>query len=151
VRNDVRNDTRNAQSLTRAAYGHKYDESTKGQPGINLGTAQNKAWFAASKLRILPHQIYRRPVPDHLTDDMLKRAAKTPAESEALVKSVFGFLSIDGPVGPTATSFVSLKRDYHLQLEIANMCLDFMPASSNHTGSSESQEHHTSVSFHHLR
>lgn len=44
--------------------------------------------------------MYRRPVPDHLTETMLERAAKVPTESIDIIKGVFDFRKIR----PVATS-----------------------------------------------
>jgi hypothetical protein len=91
----------------RLGYNHEYNKTTLNLPGINLGTARDPEWFAASDLLILPHQIYRRPVPDHLTDTMLKRAAMIPAECIPLIEQVFDFLKISVPDNTGEASFVS--------------------------------------------
>jgi hypothetical protein len=79
-------------------------------PVINLGTPRDKKWFSPSKLAIVPHQIYRRPVPNHLTNTMLTRAAKIPAEFVPIIKWVFDFLKINDPQG-TETFFVGSSID----------------------------------------
>jgi hypothetical protein len=141
---------RNTQTLTHTAYKHRYGKETQAQPGINLGTAQNTAWFAASKLRILPYQIYRRPVPDHLTDGMLKNAAKTPAESETLVRDVFRFMNVQDRSAKGFTSFVSSYNAHLRLLPFANPFTDCMSSFANHPGSPDSQEHDTSIPVDHL-
>jgi hypothetical protein len=91
-------------------YHHTYSKVIKELPVINLGTPRDKKWFSPSKLAIVPHQIYRRLVPDHLTDTMLMRAAKIPAECVPIIKRVFDFLKINDPQG-TETIFVSSSID----------------------------------------
>jgi hypothetical protein len=46
---------------------------------VNLGNKENESWFAPEHLKILQYQLYSRPVPDHLTESMLKIANRTPA------------------------------------------------------------------------
>jgi hypothetical protein len=93
--------------LKTIAYHGEFANEKGELPGINLGTPRDKEWFAAAKLNILPYQIYRRPVPDHLTDVMLKRAAKTPEEGVPLINDVFNFLRIRDVLGSDSVSFVS--------------------------------------------
>ena len=52
---------------------------------VNLGNKTNPSWFAPEHLRILPYQIYRRPVPDRLTSDMLDLANNTPIKNQILI------------------------------------------------------------------
>jgi eukaryotic translation initiation factor 2C len=52
---------------------------------VNLGNKANPSWFAPEHLRIMPYQVYRRPVPDHLTSDMLAIANNTPEVNQRLM------------------------------------------------------------------
>ena len=93
--------------LTTLAYPKEFKDETGALPGINLGIPSDKEWFAAGKLQILRHQIYRRPIPDHLTDTMLKRAALTPKEGVPLIDNVFDFLKIKQALGSDSVTLVS--------------------------------------------
>lgn len=53
---------------------------------MNVGTWDQPVWFAPEHLRILPYQIYKRPVPDHLTRGMLDVACQPPERSKALIQ-----------------------------------------------------------------
>ncbi|KAF2689265.1 hypothetical protein K458DRAFT_383923 [Lentithecium fluviatile CBS 122367] len=61
-------------------------------PKISLGTHQYPDWFDPEELRISPYQIYRRPVPNHQTSNMLDAACwrtddnKFPIELEGLLQ-----------------------------------------------------------------
>jgi hypothetical protein len=92
--------------LTIVAYPKEFKNETGELSGINLGTPRDKEWFAAGKLKIIPYQIFRRPVPDHLTDDMLKRAVKTPKEGVPLIENVFDFFEIKKIIDSDSPRFV---------------------------------------------
>ncbi|KAF1951181.1 hypothetical protein CC80DRAFT_509048 [Byssothecium circinans] len=53
-------------------------EPVRGRPAVKVGTSQNAIWYSQEKLRILPYQIYRRPVPVRPTASMVNQAAKPP-------------------------------------------------------------------------
>ncbi|KAI4917316.1 hypothetical protein J4E90_003823 [Alternaria incomplexa] len=91
------------------AYPKEFKDETGALPGINLGIPSDKEWFAAGKLQILRHQIYRRPVPDHLTDTMLKRAALTPKEGVPLIDNVFDFLKIKQALGSDSVTLADCQ------------------------------------------
>ena len=54
---------------------------------VNVGSTAEPVWYAQELLRIVPYQLYTRPVPDHLTGDMVKNAAYTPAQSRWLIQN----------------------------------------------------------------
>jgi eukaryotic translation initiation factor 2C len=59
----------------------------KDQKAINVGSDADPVWYAAEMLRILPFQLYSRPVPDHLAQFMVEEAARSPAESQRLIEN----------------------------------------------------------------
>ncbi|KAL1799385.1 hypothetical protein ACET3X_003422 [Alternaria dauci] len=76
---------KNVLEYLQESYPDEFKEEKGNLPGINLGTPRDKEWFAPAKLKILPHQIYRRPIPDILIDKMLKRAAMIPHDGVHLI------------------------------------------------------------------
>jgi eukaryotic translation initiation factor 2C len=54
---------------------------------VNVGTDKDQIWFAQEQLRIVPYQIYNRPVPERLTGSMVTEAAKTPGHSRAFIEN----------------------------------------------------------------
>jgi eukaryotic translation initiation factor 2C len=56
-------------------------------PAINVGTSIKPTWIAPELLHILPYQLYKRPVPDHLTHYMLNEACKHPRDSRSLIEN----------------------------------------------------------------
>jgi eukaryotic translation initiation factor 2C len=60
-----------------------------------VGTDHDPIWFAQEQLRILPYQVYTRPVPERLAGSMVNEAAKTPAHGRAFIEkeglSALGF------------------------------------------------------------
>ncbi|KAL1606847.1 hypothetical protein SLS60_004256 [Paraconiothyrium brasiliense] len=81
----------------------------KVQPGrkaINVGSETNKIWYAQEHLRIIPYQIYTRPVPDHLTGSMVNTAARDPNVARTLIENEgLSKLGIS-QVGDSKVSFV---------------------------------------------
>jgi eukaryotic translation initiation factor 2C len=59
----------------------------KGRPAINVGSDDDPVWYAQEALRILPYQIYTRPVPHDLTGSMVDKAAHHPAQSQWLIEN----------------------------------------------------------------
>ncbi|KAH7092237.1 ribonuclease H-like domain-containing protein [Paraphoma chrysanthemicola] len=56
-----------------------------GRPAINVGSSEEPVWYAQELLRIVPYQLYTRPVPDHLTGFMFKQAARSPTQAQWLI------------------------------------------------------------------
>ncbi|KAF2710115.1 Piwi-domain-containing protein [Pleomassaria siparia CBS 279.74] len=54
---------------------------------VNVGDKDNEIWLPQEFLRILPYQLYRKIVPEKLTDKMLKSAAHTPVMSRSLIEA----------------------------------------------------------------
>ncbi|EAT81960.2 hypothetical protein SNOG_10566 [Parastagonospora nodorum SN15] len=76
-----------------------------GQPAVNVGTMRDEIWFAQEQLRILPYQIYSRPLPESLTGSMVQEAAKTPADGRAHIeKEGLGALGFTPEQTKNATS-----------------------------------------------
>ncbi|KAF2028677.1 Piwi-domain-containing protein [Setomelanomma holmii] len=59
----------------------------KGRPAINCGTDTDPVWYAQEILRIVPYQIYSRPVPDDLKGSMVEQAALSPAIARSLIET----------------------------------------------------------------
>jgi eukaryotic translation initiation factor 2C len=57
-----------------------------GRPAVNVGSSADPVWYAQEALRIVPYQMYTRPVPDHLTGAMVGRAAYHPKQSQWLIE-----------------------------------------------------------------
>ncbi|PSN65856.1 Piwi-domain-containing protein [Corynespora cassiicola Philippines] len=53
---------------------------------INVGDKTHPVWYAEQHLRIVPYQLYKRPVPDHLTGSMVNIAAHDPDHSRNLIE-----------------------------------------------------------------
>ncbi|KAF1966235.1 Piwi-domain-containing protein [Bimuria novae-zelandiae CBS 107.79] len=74
-------------------YIHEYLEKVfgkkvqHGRRAINVGSRTNEVWYAQEHLRILPYQIYTRPIPDHLAISMVNTAAYHPAVSQHLIEN----------------------------------------------------------------
>jgi hypothetical protein len=131
------------------AYPEEFRNETGKLSGINLGTPRDKEWFAAGKLKIIPYQIFRRPVPDHLTDVMLKRAVKTPKEGVPLIENVFDFLEIKKIVGSDSPRFVGQETPFLLRP--TNLILEWLPSPNRRSRASESRQHRHALPFHHIR
>ncbi|KAF1951180.1 Piwi-domain-containing protein [Byssothecium circinans] len=59
---------------------------TPQMPAINVSTRDKAVWLAPEHLHILPYQLYKRPVPDHLTRFILDEACKHPQASRAMIE-----------------------------------------------------------------
>jgi eukaryotic translation initiation factor 2C len=74
---------------------------------VNCGTTQDPKWYAQELLRIVPYQLFTRPVPDCLTGSMVEQAAFDPAVAQRLIENEglpqMGF----SEVKDEKTSFVS--------------------------------------------
>ncbi|KAI4671213.1 uncharacterized protein J4E88_009246 [Alternaria novae-zelandiae] len=57
-----------------------------GRKAVNVGTATDPVWYAQEHLRIVPYQIFRRPVPEHLTSSMVNQAALNPGVAQTLIE-----------------------------------------------------------------
>jgi eukaryotic translation initiation factor 2C len=55
-------------------------------PAINCGTDDQPLWYPPEKLKILPHQLYKRQVPDALMAGMLQVASHHPRTTRALIE-----------------------------------------------------------------
>lgn len=81
-----------------------------GQPAVNVGTTADPIWFAQEQLRILPYQIYRKPVSEKLTGSMVKEAAKIPKHGRAFIEgeglAALGFTT-NATLSQTLTRLVS--------------------------------------------
>lgn len=79
-------------------YKHDFTEAQQKLRAINLSTTQDKTWYSATHLRILPHQVYRRTVPDSLTVVMLRRACRVPEDNRNRLDGMdglFNYLVLD--------------------------------------------------------
>jgi eukaryotic translation initiation factor 2C len=78
-----------------STYKHVFNDVTAELPAINLSTTHGETWYSATHLKILPNQVYRRPVPDALTDVMLNKACRPPQDNkERLETELFDFLEL---------------------------------------------------------
>ncbi|OAL44588.1 Piwi-domain-containing protein [Pyrenochaeta sp. DS3sAY3a] len=71
---------------------------------INCGTRTNPMWYPPEQLQIVPYQMYRRKVPDKLTEKMLKVAALPPNQTRALIEHE-GLRNLVHDLGTGAASF----------------------------------------------
>ncbi|KAF1918354.1 ribonuclease H-like domain-containing protein [Ampelomyces quisqualis] len=55
-------------------------------PAINCGTTDRPKWYLPEKLQILPYQLYKKLVPEHLTSAMLAVALHHPTATRALIE-----------------------------------------------------------------
>jgi eukaryotic translation initiation factor 2C len=88
----------------------------EGRPAVNVGSDKDPVWYAQEALRIIPYQMYTRPVPDSLTGAMVQKAAYHPSQSQWLIENEglrqMGFNIVQN----NAVSMVSLLK----QLGTAN-------------------------------
>lgn len=56
-------------------------------PAVNLGRRDKPEWYAPEHLQIVPYQLYKRTVPDHLTKSMLDVARRLPDTNRALIEN----------------------------------------------------------------
>jgi eukaryotic translation initiation factor 2C len=76
----------------------KYHEPTFYQPGLNPHILnKSESWFAPEHLKILPYQLFNRPVPDHLTESMLEIANRTPAQNATFLNT-HGLPNLNAPL-----------------------------------------------------
>jgi eukaryotic translation initiation factor 2C len=57
-----------------------------GRKAVNVGTDDEPVWYAQEHLRIVPYQLYKRPVPEHLTSSMVNQAALDPDVARTLIE-----------------------------------------------------------------
>ncbi|PVI04669.1 Piwi-domain-containing protein [Periconia macrospinosa] len=59
-----------------------------GRRAVNVAksTTAPPIWYAQEQLRIVPYQVYNRPVPDTLTASMVNQAAKSPQDARAHIE-----------------------------------------------------------------
>ncbi|KAF2122712.1 ribonuclease H-like domain-containing protein [Lophiotrema nucula] len=75
-------------------YQHSFTAQESTYPAINLGTLVDPSWFSPTHLMILPNGVYRKPVPDDLTESMLNAACRTPDVNKGLVERMFQHLRV---------------------------------------------------------
>jgi eukaryotic translation initiation factor 2C len=64
-------------------FGKPFNSTLK---AINVGTAADPVYYPGEYLEIMPYQIYKRLLPGHLVESMLKQAANLPTQSRRLVE-----------------------------------------------------------------
>ncbi|CAI6332683.1 unnamed protein product [Periconia digitata] len=57
-----------------------------GREAVNVGTLGKPIWYAQEQLRIVPYQVYTRPVPDNLTASMVTQSARKPEIARAFIE-----------------------------------------------------------------
>jgi hypothetical protein len=77
-------------------------------PAINCGTDENPKWYLPENLRILPYQLYKRKVPEHLTSGMLGFSCHPPYTSRALIEHE-GLAQLNLTPGAGLAAFVSIE------------------------------------------
>jgi hypothetical protein len=89
-----------------------------GRPAVNVGSSADPVWYAQEALRIVPYQMYTRPVPDHLTGAMVDQAAYHPRQSQWLIEheglSQLGFNVIQD----NAVQMVSQMDQFYVEVEL---------------------------------
>ncbi|KAI4623607.1 hypothetical protein J4E80_003418 [Alternaria sp. BMP 0032] len=72
----------------------KVSKDAQGQPSavpgrkaVNVGSAGDPVYYAQEMLRIIPYQLYTRPVPDRFTRNMVEMAALDPGQSQWLIEN----------------------------------------------------------------
>ena len=58
-----------------------------GRKAVNVGSAGDPVYYAQEMLRIIPYQLYTRPVPDRFTRNMVEMAALDPGQSQWLIEN----------------------------------------------------------------
>jgi eukaryotic translation initiation factor 2C len=85
----------------------KLPSIVKGRKAVNCGTKEEPVWYAQELLRIVPYQLFTRPVPDCLTGSMVNQAAFDPAVAQRFIeKEGLSHLGFD-EVKDEKVSFVS--------------------------------------------
>ncbi|KAF2867614.1 hypothetical protein BDV95DRAFT_597829 [Massariosphaeria phaeospora] len=83
---------------------------------VNVGNANNQIWYAQEHLRIVPYQIYSRPLPEHLTGSMVTQAAKTPEQGRALIEQE-GLRTLGFTASSTAQHSFNQRSDIPITLQ----------------------------------
>jgi eukaryotic translation initiation factor 2C len=78
-------------------------------PAINCGTDDRPLWYPPEKLKILPHQLYKRQVPDTLMASMLEVASHHPRTTRALIE-LEGLRKLGLEPGAGLQPFVSVSQ-----------------------------------------
>lgn len=76
----------------------------RGRPAVNVGSQLHPVWYAQEHLRIVPYQLYTRPVPDKYTSSMVLQASRTPVVSRAYIENE-GLARLGFVPGTTQASF----------------------------------------------
>lgn len=78
------------------------------RPAVNVGSQLHPVWFAQEHLRIVPYQLFTRPVPEKYTSCMVREACRSPNLTRAYLEHE-GLASLGFTPSKEEAAFVSFN------------------------------------------